>query len=214
MRFDGVRVPLLDRHLRRLERSADYFAIPVDEDRVRRRVETCIRQHDIHTVRMMRLTVDRWGRINLTTKPLEDASDSPWQLVVADERVDSTNRFLYHKTSRRDVYERAAAQADAEGADEAVLVNEKGEVTEGARSNVFVRIDGQFWTPPVSCGLLAGVYREHVLDTVEEAGERILTLEDLQRADGIFCCNGVRGWRPAVLPESALDVAPPASEAA
>jgi para-aminobenzoate synthetase/4-amino-4-deoxychorismate lyase len=214
MRFDGVRVPLLDRHLRRLERSADYFGIPVDRDRVRRRVETRIRQHDIHTVRMMRLTVDRWGRINLTTKPLEDASDSPWRLVVADDRVDSANRFLYHKTSRRDVYERAAAQADAEGADEAVLVNEKGEVTEGARSNVFVRIDGQFWTPPVSCGLLAGVYREHILDTVEEAGERILTLEDLQRADGIFCCNGVRGWRPAVLPESALDVAPPASEAA
>jgi para-aminobenzoate synthetase/4-amino-4-deoxychorismate lyase len=214
MRFDGVRVPLLDRHLRRLERSATYFGIPVDEDRVRRRVDTRIRQHDIHTVRMMRLTVDRWGRINLTTKALEDASDSPWQLVIADERVDSTNRFLYHKTSRRDVYERAAAQADAEGADEAMLVNEKGEVTEGARSNLFVRIDGRLWTPPVACGLLAGVYREHVLDTVEEAGERILTLEDLQRADGIFCCNGVRGWRPAVLPESALEVAPPASEAA
>jgi para-aminobenzoate synthetase/4-amino-4-deoxychorismate lyase len=162
----------------------------------------------------MRLTVDRWGRLDLTTQPLDDGADAPWRLVLADERVDPANRFLYHKTSRRGVYERAAAQAEAAGADEAVLLNEDGEVTEGARSNVFVRVDGRFWTPPVACGLLAGVYREHVLDTVEEAGERVLTLEDLQRADGIFCCNGVRGWRPAVLPESAREAAPPASEAA
>lgn len=214
MRFDGVRVPLLDRHLRRLERSAAYFGIPVATDRIRRRIEARIRQHDIHTVRRMRLTVDRWGRLDLTTQPLDDGADAPWRLVLADERVDPANRFLYHKTSRRGVYERAAAQAEAAGADEAVLLNEDGEVTEGARSNVFVRVDGRFWTPPVACGLLAGVYREHVLDTVEEAGERVLTLEDLQRADGIFCCNGVRGWRPAVLPESAREAAPPASEAA
>jgi len=214
MRFDGVRVPLLDRHLRRLRRSADYFSIPVDVERIRRRVESQIRQHDIHTVRMMRLTVDRWGRSTLETTPLDDSVEGPWQLVLADERVDPSNRFLYHKTSRRDVYDRAAKQAVAEGADEAVLVNENGEVTEGARSNVFVRLDGGLWTPPVSCGLLAGVYREHILDTVDEAGERVLTIEDLYRADEIFCCNGVRGWRPAVLPESALEVAPPASEAA
>ena len=214
MRFDGVTVPLLTRHLQRLERSAQYFGFPMDPDRVRRRVRAMIRQHDLETLQKVRLTLDRWGRLHLETTPLERANDAPWRLIWADERVDSSNRFLYHKTTQRGVYERAAAQAADEGADEAILVNERGEVTEGARSNLFVQIGDRYWTPPVSSGLLAGVYREHILDTHPDAGERVLTPDDLRTADGIFCCNGVRGWRPATLMSAEPDLASPESTAA
>jgi len=209
MRFDGVTVPLLTRHLQRLERSAQYFGFPMDPDRVRRRVKAMIRQHDLETLQKVRLTLDRWGRLDLETTPLERSDDAPWRLIWADERVDTSNRFLYHKTTQRDVYERAAAQAAAEEADEAILVNEHGEVTEGARSNLFVQIGDRYWTPPVSSGLLAGVYREHLLDTHPGAGERVLTPDDLRTADGIFCCNGVRGWCPATLMNAEPDLASP-----
>jgi len=199
MRFDGVRVPLLDRHVERLARSAEYFDYPFSEDRFRRHVQAAVAAHDVDTVLKVRATLDRWGRIEVETTPMTDETTSPWRITIADERVDADDPLFYHKTTHRGVYDRALACAQEKGADEAILLNQNGEVTEGTYSNVFVRDGGQLFTPPVSCGLLSGVYREYVLDAEEEAQERILMLDDLRRADAIYCCNAVRGWCEAEL---------------
>jgi len=78
-----------------------------------------------------------------------------------------------------------------------LFLNLRGEVTEGAISNVFIEKDGGWSTPPVECGLLAGVYRRHLLETRPEIEERVLTLDDLQGADSIYLTNAVRGLRRA-----------------
>ncbi len=199
MRFDGVRLPLLDRHVDRLARSAAYFGYPFDESRLRRRVETAVSGQDLNTVLKVRTTLDRWGRIDVETTPLSEDGNEPWQLAIADERVDREDPLFFHKTTHRDVYDRALAAAQDSGADEAILLNQEEEVTEGTYSNVFVREGGTLWTPPVSCGLLPGVYRDHVLDTQDHARERVLTLDDLRQAEAVFCCNAVRGWCEAEL---------------
>jgi para-aminobenzoate synthetase/4-amino-4-deoxychorismate lyase len=201
MRFDGVRIPLLDRHVARLARSAAYFSFPFDEERFRRRVERTVRGRDADTPLKVRTTLDRWGRLSVTTTPIDGGPTEPWRLTVADERVDRTDPFFYHKTTRRGAYDRALAAARADGYDEAVLLNQDGDVTEGTYTNLFVRQGENLWTPPVESGLLAGVYRDHVLETQPQASTRPLTLDDLESADAIYCCNGVRGWCAAALPQ-------------
>ena len=76
-----------------------------------------------------------------------------------------------------------------------LFLNERGEVTEGAISNVFAKMDGRLVTPPLASGVLPGIYRRHVLDAVASAEERVLTVEDLQGAEEVYLCNSVRGLR-------------------
>ena len=79
-----------------------------------------------------------------------------------------------------------------------ILWNERGELTETSIFNLFLEIDGELLTPPVSSGLLAGTFRESMLRT-GKARERILMKTDLARATAIYVGNSVRGLIPAKL---------------
>ena len=80
-----------------------------------------------------------------------------------------------------------------------LFLNLRGEVTEGAISNVFVEKDGRFFTPPVACGLLPGVFRRHLLATLSNVNERVLREEDLRGADAVYLANAVRGLRRVLI---------------
>lgn len=201
MRFDELQVPMLDRHVDRLSRSAQYFGYPFDEARFRRRVDRAVSDRVGEAVLKVRATLDRWGRIAVETGPIGAERDEPWTLTIAKERVDRSDPLFYHKTTHRRVYDHALQAAREQNCDEALLLNEEGQVTEGTHSNLFVRKGDTLWTPPVECGLLAGVYREYVLQTEEQAKERVLTLDEVKGADALYCCNAVRGWCRAVLKE-------------
>lgn len=205
MRFDGIRLPLLDRHVTRLERSAAYFDYPFDEQRFRRRVDRAVSDTDPEAVLKVRATLDEWGRMRVETAPLRDEKGTPWVLTVAEERADRDDPLFYHKTTHRAVYDRSLRTAQEQGYDEALLLNEEGQVTEGAHSSIFLQRGDQFVTPPVECGLLAGVFRAYVLETKDTAKEQVLTLDEVREADAVYCCNAVRGWCRAELAEEPVE---------
>jgi para-aminobenzoate synthetase/4-amino-4-deoxychorismate lyase len=118
---------------------------------------------------------------------------------IASRRTDPQDRMLFHKTTHRPVYAQAFESATQAGFDDVLFLNQRGEVTEGAISNVFIEKDSRWLTPPVECGLLAGVYRRHLLETRRGVEECILSLEDLRRADAIYLTNAVRGLRRVVI---------------
>jgi para-aminobenzoate synthetase/4-amino-4-deoxychorismate lyase len=91
---------------------------------------------------------------------------------------------------------KAATQA---GFDDVLFLNSRGEVTEGAINNIFVEKDGRWFTPPIECGLLAGVHRRHLLETQPNAEERVLYPQDLRQADAVYLSNAVRGLRPVAI---------------
>jgi para-aminobenzoate synthetase/4-amino-4-deoxychorismate lyase len=109
---------------------------------------------------------------------------------LAERPVSSTDRFLYHKTTNRAVFDNA--RAGAPDCEDVILWNERGELTEATIANLVLELDGELVTPPVSSGLLPGVYRRWLLQR-GMVQERILTRIDLSRASRVFLVNSVRG---------------------
>lgn len=191
---------LLELHLKRLQASAAYFGYPLDVAEVRSILaehEKALREGSVSKVRLL---LDEAGELSIESAP---ASSSIFPSVaIAPERVHSSDRFLFHKTTNRDRYNRLLAEARANGLEDYIFVNERGEVTEGAIHNVFIESNGCLYTPPLDCGLLPGVFREHLLGTNPLALERILTVQNLFSADRVFLCNAIQGLQPVEIRES------------
>ena len=196
MRADSGRIARLDRHLARLATSADALGYRLDAQAVREFVARAATGPGAWGVR---LTLGRAGDVEIETWPLEAPMRTAW--IDPEPLVEAGTALCLHKTTDRAHYRRRWDRARALGADEAVLVNARGEITEGTRTNVWAEIDGRLWTPPLAAGGLAGVERGHLLDTRPDTGEAALTPDDLRRADALFLSNALRGWMPVRLVE-------------
>lgn len=183
----------LDRHLDRAAASAAYFDIPFDPAEVRAAIATAVKERD--TSARLRILVDREGWVTVEVGDLPDPAE-PVRLAIDDRPVDRLNPFLHHKTTVRHVFEEAAARHPE--ADDVVLWNGEGELTETTIANLAVCIDGNWVTPPLSSGLLAGTERAARL-AAGELAEQVVTLDDLPRITGWARLNSVRGWERATL---------------
>jgi para-aminobenzoate synthetase/4-amino-4-deoxychorismate lyase len=187
---------LLDLHLKRLQKSAEYFDFPIDPGRTRTELYQFAKGFEKGTRHRVRLLLARSGSISISSTPLSPVRN-PALLLLSSTRVDSQDVFLRHKTTHRSIQDGAFAQAQTAGCDDALLLNSQGQVTECAIHNVMIAKDGKFITPPLECGLLPGVYRQHLLAMHPEIEVAAFTLEDLLAADSIFIFNSVRGLRRA-----------------
>ncbi len=186
---------LQSRHLERLQDAADYFDYPFEENRILENLSAAVSvlSASPHRIRLM---LARNGEIECQAAPLEEPANTPLQVRLANEAVSSGNPFLFHKTTRREVYERAKAAIP--DADDVILYNEKGEITESCIANVVILQEGRLVTPPLNCGLLNGVYRAQLLAD-GKITEGIISIAALKDAKQIFLVNSVRKWRKAIL---------------
>ncbi len=190
----------LPRHLRRLVSSAKYFGFRVRRDEVHSALEAAVRNQAGPAARKIRLLVAKDGAASVEVSPVpvpRDAEEPP-RVKISATSVSSRDPFLRHKTTNRSWRDEEFRKAVAEGFDEVLFLNERGELTEGAISNLFVAIDGTLFTPPPSCGLLEGVFRRNILsDPAWRAAEKVLYPEDLGKSAGLVLTNSVRGVRRA-----------------
>ena len=192
---------LLEEHMERLEESAEYFDFALDRAEVTRQLEELAAGFAVGRAFRVRLLAARNGDVQLETRLLPAQPGAPlWRLVLAAFPVDPRDPFLYHKTTRRDVYDRALEGIG--DCDDVVLWNEQGDVTETSVGNLVVRAAGRLWTPPVRCGLLAGTFRRKLLHE-NVIAERPISVEEFAGAAEIFVINSVRGWVPCSLQEPA-----------
>jgi para-aminobenzoate synthetase/4-amino-4-deoxychorismate lyase len=184
----GAGFALLERHLERLAASAGYFGLTFD----RTAIVTLLDGQSFPADRMrVRLTLDASG-------PAVTAVELPpnpevFRFAIAPERLNSQSLWLMHKTTYRAFYDepRVAAHA-AQGVDEVVFCNERGELTEGSITNLFIERGGILLTPPLSSGLLPGTLRAELIAS-GKAVEQVLRLDDLETAEAIWLGNSVRG---------------------
>jgi branched-chain amino acid aminotransferase len=227
LRTYGGRPFELDRHLRRLRRSVALlgFELQTSDDEIKARINACL-SFASNVESYLRVIVSRgvgdmsyrFERIPAPTiaiyvKPLEPNNEALYEkgasaVIVSIRRnpIEALNPAI--KASNLLNNALATREAYALGAFEAILLNTRGEVAEGAGSNVFIVKGGRLLTPPLSCGLLAGITRELVLEIAGALGvpfeERVLTADDLKAADELFITSTLKELAPMVT----LDGAP------
>lgn len=184
---------LLDEHLQRMAESAEFFDMVFD-DRVNAALETAACIHRDSAPTRVRLLLDKAGEVTWTASVIQTQESQRVDLLLMQHRTDPQDVFLRHKTTRRAVYDEAFRHAQRRGFADALFCNVRGEITEGAVHNVIAVIDGAWVTPPLSSGILPGVYRRRLLEAGRVA-EQVLNQGDLLRAEAIYVCNSVRGMR-------------------
>ena len=197
---------LLERHLARLQSSAAHFGYPYSREAVLAALQAEVAglQGDTYLVRLL---LAEEGAMTVTSTIIElPAKGTVWRFVVSDQRVDEKDPLFFHKTTRRQFYDREMERQKAlTGCDEVIFLNKRGELTEGTRTTLFLELDGRLFTPALTCGLLPGTLREELLDLPRAAAsEAIITPADLERADRIYLGNSVRGLiRAERIPQAA-----------
>ena len=187
---------LLDRHIERLRQSAEYFDFPFQHAAVERTLSEVTESDEKHAIRV-RLLLNNRGRLRTMQNPLPTSGrPKPTRICLAEEPIDSDNPFLYHKTTERKVYE--TARESVAGCDDVLLWNSDGYITETRIANVIVKLDDKLVTPSVSCGLLPGTYRQHMLDN-GRVFEQNVHVDDLSNVEEVTLINSVRGQHPAQL---------------
>lgn len=194
--WDGEALFLLDEHLDRLQQSANFFAFEVD------RTLIGLRLHDYcstlpskpHKVRVL---IDQKGRVTCESMAIQPTT-LPVVCRLALTPIDSTNHFLYHKTTQRQVYDQAllAVQAIDPECRDVLLWNQQGELTESCRANIVVEKDGDLLTPPIHCGLLSGVFRARLLKQ-GKIREKVIHSTELPTVQHVWLINSVRKISPA-----------------
>ena len=178
---------LLDLHLRRLCRSAAYFGIDLDGQAIRRHLDGQAKAFSPQPCRVRLLVADN-RQLTVEHAPLPPPVKAP-RVCLSPHSVDSSNPFLYHKTTHRTVYEEALAACP--GVDDVILWNERGEITESCIANVAVELKEKLYTPPVACGLLPGTYRQHLLRQ-GKMQERVIRRKELSDCSALYLLNSVR----------------------
>ena len=185
---EGKGVFLRRRHLERLRESAVYFGYPFDPGAVERALDEAVEgQKGAWRVRLL---LDPAGAVRVERYALKRRR-GPLRAGLAPTAVDPRDPLLYHKTTRRGLYEDALEALP--GCDEAVLRNRRGELTECCTGNLVLEIGGRRWTPPLRCGLLPGTWRAELLES-GKIDEKVLRRSDLKRAERAYMINSVRRW--------------------
>lgn len=196
-RSDGYRHLAL--HLQRLRASADYFGFAYQDERVRRSLEDALCQLPLDGAYRARLSLEQSGRCVVQTAPLTPLP-AQVKVLIGLHPTNPADLFLRHKTTVRELYDAAWRDAEAKGAFDTLFTNTEGELTEGGRSNIFLKMQGCWYTPPLQSGVLPGVMRSVLLaDPQWAASERRLTLADLRAAERVVVCNALRGAVAAVV---------------
>ena len=195
MRLENGSFVLLSRHLERLQSSARYFDFPLSLERVRRELATFSAGAGREALRV-RLLVSHQGELRIEREPLAALADENKTVALAARPVSRHDRFLFHKTTRRHLFDEL--KSDFPQVYDVLLWNEEEELTEFSTGNLVAKLSGELITPARESGVLAGTFRAQLIDE-GRIHERVLPLSELSGATDLWLINSVRGWVPVSL---------------
>lgn len=194
----GRHIPLLHRHLARLNASAQALGYPCDLPAIEADVRAAAGMALAQGPHRLRLLLNSAGDRTVQASPLP-ALGPVQRVMLATEPLDAAEPLLRHKTTHRPWYRASTAWlAEHPKVFDLIYLNTRGELCEGTRTNVYLKLAGQWFTPAVTSGCLPGVQRAELLEQ-GAAQERVLTAAMLRQAEGIRLSNALRGWFDVVL---------------
>lgn len=194
MKLENGSYYLLDYHLQRLAKSGDYFAYPIDLISIQQQLQQIANRYPLGIYKL-RLLVTNAGEISIEIQNIQSKTQ-PIQVAIAKHPIDKANPFYYYKTTNRGMYK--AFLNEHPLADDVLLWNADEELTEFTIGNVVVERNGKFYTPPVECGLLAGTFRQYLIDK-GRITEKVITLNELDECTNIWLINSVKKWVPVII---------------
>ena len=198
MRWDSNRGIFLEElHLNRLKDSAEFYNFKFSRKKINDKLHDYLKNLEPESEKIIRLFLAKDGETRLTTSAYKEHNKDKSQLIsLAMQPVDSDDLSLYHKTTIRGIYEDATGENP--DCDDVLLWNEDGHITESTISNIIFKKDSEYFTPPISCGLLGGTYRTHLINQGHLV-ERIIPKTEINLYSEIYLINSVRGKYPVKL---------------
>lgn len=192
MKVENGKIFLLDDHLERLENTANYFLFNFDKNKILKIIKNEIEKIDVNLIYRLRLKLNKWGQINIMIYEYP-YSINYIKIILSEKIISSKNKFQYFKTTNRKLYDEELLKYYKKGFSDVIFLNENNEIAEGAITNIFIVKDKTWFTPPLSSGILNGVYRKHLLQNNVNIKEEKIYLNDLLNCDQIILTNSLRG---------------------
>lgn len=205
LRVSDGRAPQLAAHLARLAAGAQDLGIPFARGRVEHRIAQAL-QSAPHGNRRLKITLHPDGNCDVHTDALSELPSVPVKLLIHPHTLPERDALRCYKTTHRAFFDAAWQAAEAQGAFDSLIFNDSGALLEGGRSSVFICLDGQWHTPPLSLDILPGIARAHILADPARIGatqirESRISRDMLVRAERVIVCNSLRGILAASLLE-------------
>jgi para-aminobenzoate synthetase / 4-amino-4-deoxychorismate lyase len=193
MLWDGKKgYVLLKFHLQRLEESAEYFNFNYNRSEILKVLTDTPKSFVKGTDYRVRLLIGKGGNLDINSAILDCNTSN--MIGISDKKTDPSDKWFYHKTTMRGLYDSEYKRCKEAGFFDVIFRNKKNQITEGAISNIFIKKNGIYYTPPIECGVLNGVYRRHLLSGSRfKIIEKVIYYKDLVEAEGIVMTNAVRG---------------------
>ncbi|WP_038369694.1 chorismate-binding protein [Brackiella oedipodis] len=203
LRIEQQHCPLLTQHMARLWRSAQAlnFKLPArDASDLERLVKDYLSTLSPQTLYRCKISLQPDGTVNFSHAPIQAIRQV--SVEMATTRLANRDPLRGYKTSFRPIYQAAMQKSldfPAEHFHEILFFNEAGFLLEGARSNVFVKYQDQWFTPALSLDILPGVMRTEVLAHSEQylqtaqVQEAYIDKDMLQQAQALVLTNALRG---------------------
>lgn len=198
MRLIDGEVKRQDYHEKRLSKSAAHFNFaPAD---FKTAIASYIEENELTSgVYKLRATLAREGKLNISHAALEE-NNQPLLAVLAAEPIQGAPDFIVHKTTVRHQYSGKTNDSDV-----VLYYNDNLDITEFNIGSIVIKEAGEFYTPPLSAGILNGVMRQSLIDD-NIITEKNITMNDLQlkyekSQIDLFMINSAREWVAITLRE-------------
>ncbi|MDP2303014.1 MAG: aminodeoxychorismate synthase component I [Ignavibacteria bacterium] len=184
-------IDLIDLHLVRLAGASNYFLFRFDELNIRNTIRNYLVKLDYLKNYKMKLLLSKWGEVKIFAEEIINNYNDV-SVSISSTKINSQNRFQYFKTTNRKLYDDVFKMKKHRNDFDIIFINERDELCEGARSNIFLKKGEKYFTPPIDSGILNGIGREVFINSNDVIETKLYSI-DLFKAEEILLTNSVRG---------------------
>jgi para-aminobenzoate synthetase/4-amino-4-deoxychorismate lyase len=192
MKYENGEIKFLDEHILRMKSAANYFLFRFDEKKIRKQIESVISEIRKRQSIKIRLELNKWGKVRIDVSNISRLPKNV-SVIVSQNKINSQDKFRYFKTTNRKLYDEEYSRYNSKGFYEVLYLNERDELVEGSRTNLFFRKADCLYTPSLESGSLPGVFRKYFIEKHLDVFENNIKIEDLINADELLLTNALRG---------------------